>query len=70
MKIARIVTALAVVTFVAGVVHAAAQQAPPMPKPGPEHEVLKMTTRVMTAFGQGPDGKEAQMLKITYTKRK
>lgn len=187
MKIARIVTALAVVTFVAGVVHAAAQQAPPMPKPGPEHEVLKMdvgtwdaavesfqgpgqppakskgvevntigcgglclitdfkgelmpgvsfqghgvatwdapkkkyrgswtdsmsqglaiaestwdaeakkstgtmegpgmtgevvkmrtvveyptpTTRVMTAFGPGPDGKEAQMLKITYTKRK
>lgn len=42
-------------------------------------EVVKMrtvveyptpTTRVMTAFGPGPDGKEAQMLKITYTKRR
>jgi hypothetical protein len=27
-------------------------------------------TRVMTAFGPGPDGKEMQILKISYTKRK
>jgi hypothetical protein len=27
-------------------------------------------TRVMTAFATGPDGKEAQILKITYTRRK
>ena len=27
-------------------------------------------TRVMTGFGPGPDGKEMQMMKITYTKRK
>jgi hypothetical protein len=28
------------------------------------------TSRVMTAFAPGPDGKEMQVLKITYTKRK
>ena len=27
-------------------------------------------TRVFTLYGPGPDGKEAQMMKITYTKRK
>jgi hypothetical protein len=27
-------------------------------------------TRVMTAFAPGPDGKEAQVLRITYTRRK
>jgi hypothetical protein len=27
-------------------------------------------TRVMTMFSPGPDGKEAQMMKITYTRRK
>ena len=43
MKVPRIVTALAVVTaFTAGIAHTAAQQAPPMPKPGAEHEILKM----------------------------
>jgi len=28
------------------------------------------TSRVMTAYAPGPDGKEMQVLKITYTKRK
>ena len=50
-----------------------------MEGPGMTGEVVKMrtvveypsaTSRVMTAFGPGPDGKEMQMLKITYTKRK
>jgi len=50
-----------------------------MEAPGMNGEVVKMrtvveypspTTRVMTAYGAGPDGKEMQMLKITYTKRK
>ena len=27
-------------------------------------------TRVMTGYGPGPYGKEAQMMKITYTRRK
>ena len=27
-------------------------------------------TRVFTAYAPGPDGKEAQVLKITYTRRK
>ena len=33
-------------------------------------EYLSDTSRVMTAFSQGPDGKEMQVLKITYTKQK
>ena len=33
-------------------------------------EYPSATTRVMTAFAPGPDGKEMQVLKITYTKRK
>ena len=33
-------------------------------------EVKSPTSRVMTMYGPGPDGKEAQSLKITYTKRK
>jgi hypothetical protein len=50
-----------------------------MEGPGMTGAVVKMrtvvvypsaTSRVMTAFGPGPDGKEVQMLKITYTKRK
>jgi hypothetical protein len=28
------------------------------------------TSRVMTAYAPGPDGKEMQVMKITYTKRK
>jgi hypothetical protein len=28
------------------------------------------TSRVMTAYAAGPDGKEMQVLKITYTKQK
>jgi len=28
------------------------------------------TSRVMTAYAAGPDGKEMQVLKITFTKRK
>jgi hypothetical protein len=27
-------------------------------------------TRIMTMFGTGPDGKEMQTMKITYTRRK
>jgi hypothetical protein len=30
----------------------------------------KGNTRVMTAFGPGPDGKEGQQFMITYTRRK
>lgn len=30
----------------------------------------KGNTRAMTSYGPGPDGKEVQMLKITYTRRK
>jgi hypothetical protein len=30
----------------------------------------KGSTRVMTMFMPGPDGKEAQLFRITYTRRK
>jgi hypothetical protein len=33
-------------------------------------EYPSATSRVMTAYAPGPDGKEMQVLKITYTKRK
>lgn len=33
-------------------------------------EYTSATSRVMTAYTPGPDGKEMQVLKITYTKRK
>lgn len=33
-------------------------------------EVTTANTRVFTLYGPGPDGKEAQMMKITYTRRK
>jgi hypothetical protein len=33
-------------------------------------EMPTPNTRVMTMFGTGPDGKEAQTMKITYTRRK
>jgi len=74
-----------VVVFITGfTVHAPAQEPPPMPTPGPAHQVFKADegtwdatvsenasgTRVMTAFTRGADGKEFQVLKITYTKRK
>jgi hypothetical protein len=31
---------------------------------------MRGATRVMTAYAPGPDGKEMQAMKITYTKRK
>ncbi|MEO6213842.1 MAG: DUF1579 domain-containing protein [Vicinamibacterales bacterium] len=31
---------------------------------------MQGASRVMTSFGPGPDGKEMQMMKITYTRRK
>ena len=33
-------------------------------------EVPDANTRIMTMYGPGPDGKEVQTLKITYTRRK
>lgn len=33
-------------------------------------QITAAGTRVFTLYGPGPDGKEAQMMKITYTKRK
>jgi hypothetical protein len=33
-------------------------------------EMPSANTRVFTLYGPGPDGKEAQMMKITYTRRK
>jgi uncharacterized protein DUF1579 len=33
-------------------------------------EMPSASTRVFTLFGPGPDGKEMQMMKITYTRRK
>jgi hypothetical protein len=33
-------------------------------------EMPNANTRIMTMFGPGPDGKEMQTLKITYTRRK
>jgi hypothetical protein len=33
-------------------------------------EMPDPNTRIMTMFGPGPDGKEVQSMKITYTRRK
>jgi hypothetical protein len=33
-------------------------------------EVTAAGTRVFSLYGPGPDGKEALMMKITYTRRK
>ena len=33
-------------------------------------EMTAAGTRIFTLYGPGPDGKEAQMMKITYTRRK
>jgi hypothetical protein len=44
----------------------------PTGKPAKMRSVVeyKGSTRVMTMFAPGPDGKEAQLFKITYTRRK
>jgi hypothetical protein len=58
MNVSRMLTALAVVmTFTAGTAHLAAQQGPPMPKPGPEHVVFNMdvgTWDAVVEASQGP----------------
>ena len=54
MSLYRILTSLVFVTVLtAGLPHASAQQAPPMPKPGPEHAGFTMDVGTWDAIVEG-----------------
>ncbi len=57
MSFSRILTSLVFVTVLtAGLPHASAQQAPPMPKPGPEHAVFTMDVGTWDAIVEATQG--------------
>ena len=57
MSCPRILTSLVFVTVLtAGLPHASAQQAPPMPKPGPEHAVFTMDVGTWDAVVEATQG--------------